>query len=107
DRPEVARLLELATKRTLLVQIVIDMEDERVHHPIITAPPVDAAPLPAVLKQLPKAKIQLLNGVTALQRAGAALTQESNIVFDIANFEGTGAVGRLIEGKHWSVRAQI
>jgi hypothetical protein len=103
----VARLVDLATQRGLFVQIVIDMEDERVHHPIITVPPVDAGPLPAVLKHVPKAKVQLLNGVTALQRAGAAMTQESGIVFDIANFEGTGAVGRLIEGRHWSIRAQI
>jgi predicted TIM-barrel fold metal-dependent hydrolase len=107
DRPEVARLMELATRRSLLVQIAIDMEDERVHHPIITAPPVDAAPLTAIAKQLPQAKFQLLNGLTALQRAGAALTQESGIVFDIANLEGTGTVGRLIDGKHGSIRAQV
>lgn len=107
DRPEVARLLELATRRGLLVQITIEMEDERVHHPIVTVPPVDAAPLAAVLKQLPQARVQLLNGVTALQRAGSALAQENGVVFDIANFEGTGAVGRLIEGKHWSIRTQV
>jgi predicted TIM-barrel fold metal-dependent hydrolase len=107
DRPEFARLLELATVRGLLVQIVIEMEDERVHHPIVTLPPVDAAPLAAVLKQLPQSKVQLLNGVTALQRGGSALAQETSIVFDIANLEGTGAVGRLIEGKHWSIRTQV
>jgi predicted TIM-barrel fold metal-dependent hydrolase len=107
DRPEFARLLELATVRGLLVQIVVEMEDERVHHPIVTLPPVDAAPLAAVLKQLPQAKVQLLNGVTALQRGGSALAQETSIVFDIANLEGTGAVGRLIEGKHWSIRTQV
>ena len=107
DRPEFARLVELAMRRGLLVQIVIEMEDERVHHPIVTVPPVDAAPLAAVLKQLPQAKVQLLNSVTALQRAGSALAQETGIAFDIANLEGTGAVGRLIEGKHWSIRTQV
>src|SRR5579872_4105626 len=59
DRPEFARLLELASRRSLLVQIVIEMEDERVHHPIVTVPPVDAEPLIAVMKQLPQAKVQL------------------------------------------------
>jgi predicted TIM-barrel fold metal-dependent hydrolase len=107
DRPEFARLLELASRRGLLVQIVIDMEDERVHHPVVTVPPVDAAPLAAVLKQVPQAKVQLLNGVTALQRAGSALALETGVAFDIANLEGTGAVGRLIEGKHWSIRTQV
>jgi predicted TIM-barrel fold metal-dependent hydrolase len=107
DRPEFARLLELATRRSLLLQIVIEMEDERVHHPIVTVPPVDAAPLAAILKQVPQARVQLLNGVTALQRGGPALAQESGVVFDIANLEGTGAVGRLIECKHWSIRSQV
>jgi hypothetical protein len=107
DRPELARLLELAARRGLLVQIVIEMEDERVHHPIVTVPPVNATPLAAVLKQLPQAKVQLLNGVTALARGGSALAQASGLVFDIANLEGTGAVGRLIEGKHPSIRSLI
>jgi len=107
DRPELARLLELATRRSLLVQIVIEMEDERVHHPIIAVPPVDAEPLAAAVKQIPQAGIQLLNGLTALQRKGAALGQESGITFDVANLEGTGTVGRLIEGKHASIRTQI
>jgi predicted TIM-barrel fold metal-dependent hydrolase len=107
DRPELARLLELASERGLLVQIVIEMEDERVQHPIVTVPPVDAAPLAAIVKQIPKAKVQLLNGVTALQRSGPALAQAAGIVFDIANLEGTGAVGRLIEGKLGSIRSQV
>lgn len=107
DRPEFARLLELATQRGLLVQIVIEMEDERVHHPIVTVPPADAAPLAAVVKQVPQARVQLLNGFSTLQRAGAALAQANGVVFDIANFEGTGTVGRLIEGKHPSIRALV
>ena len=107
DRPEFVRLIELATRRGLLVQIVIEMEDERVHHPVIAVPPVDAAPLTAVMKSFPQAKVQLLNGVTALARRGSALVQEIGIVFDIANLEGTGAVGRLIEGQHWSIRTQV
>jgi hypothetical protein len=49
----------------------------------------------------------LLNGVTALRGKGSGLVPETKIAFDIANLEGTGAVGRLIEGKHWSIRAQV
>jgi len=50
----------------------------------------------------------LLNGLTALSRAKASgLVQETHVVFDIANLEGTGAVGRLIDGKHWSIRSQV
>ena len=108
DRPEVLQLLGQATERGLLVQIAIEMEDERVHHPVISVPPVDAAPLAEIWKQVPGARIQLLNGLTALNRKGApGLVNETKIAFDIANLEGTGAVGRLIEGKHWSIRSQV
>jgi hypothetical protein len=108
DRPEVLKLLGQATERGLLIQIAIEMEDERVHHPVISVPPVDAAPLVDISKQVPGAKIQLLNGLTALNRGNAlGLVQETKIVFDIANLEGTGAVGRLIEGKHWSLRSRV
>jgi hypothetical protein len=108
DRPEVLQLLRRATERGLLVQIAIEMEDERVHHPVISVPPVDAAPLVDISKQVPGIRIQMLNGLTALNRGNASgLLQETKIVFDIANLEGTGAVGRLIEGKHWSIRSQV
>ena len=59
DQPEFARLLGLAGERGLVVQIAIRMEDERVHHPAIDAPVVDAAPLPGVLKMAPQARVQL------------------------------------------------
>jgi len=108
DRPEVLQLVGRATERRLIVQIAVEMEDERVHHPVINTPPVDAAPLVDILKQVPTARIQLLNGLTALSRAKASgLVQETHVVFDIANLEGTGAVGRLIDGKHWSIRSQV
>ena len=90
------------------MQIAIEMEDERVHHPVINVPPVDVAPLVEIWNKVPAVRIQFLNGLTALSRRGAAgLTQETTVVFDIANLEGTGSLGRLIEGKHWSIRAQV
>ena len=105
DRPEFAQLLAGAAERNLLVQIVIELEDARVHHPVVTTPAVDAAPLTAALKKVPRARVQLLNGLTALGAAG--LLAETNVAFDVANFEGAGAVGRLIDGKHWSNKAQV
>jgi hypothetical protein len=108
DRPEFAKLLGAAAERGLLVQIAIDLEDVRVHHPVITVPTVDASPLAAALKMAPRARVQLLNGMAALQQGGASrLIAETSVVFDIANLEGAGAIGRLIEGKHWSIKAQV
>lgn len=108
DRLEFIELLGRATERGLVVQIVISMEDERVHHPIINVPPAEATPLVEASKQVPQARLQLLNCLSALQRGGASdLVNETTIVFDISNLEGTGAVGRLMDGKHWSIRPQV
>jgi predicted TIM-barrel fold metal-dependent hydrolase len=105
DRPEVVQLLRRAAERGLVVQIAIELEDERVHHPVINVPPVDATPLIEALKAVPTARVELLNGVTALRKPG--LTRETTVVFDIANLEGTGAVGRLIEGKLAQIRSDL
>ena len=108
DRPEVLQLLGQATERRLLVQIAIEMEDERVHHPVISVPPVDAAPLVETWQASPGARIQLLNGLTALNRRNASRScrrRRSSLILPTS--EGTGAIGRLIEGKHWSIRSQV
>jgi uncharacterized protein len=50
-------LLAAATERHMLVQIVVQMQDERTQHPLVRAKPVDIAALP----KLPGARVQLLN----------------------------------------------
>lgn len=108
DRPEFVELLGKASERGLIVQIAFDIEDERVHHPVLRLAAVDAAPLIDAAKKVPKARIQLLNCRSALPRTGTAtLVQDTKISFDISNIEGVGALGRLIEGNHWSIKAQI
>jgi len=67
DHPELLRLLESAARRGLLVQIAIRMEDERVHHPSVVAPVVNASPLPKVLARVPEARVQLLNADTVFR----------------------------------------
>src|SRR5687768_673473 len=61
DHPEFARLLRLATSRGLLVQIALGLEDPRVQHPKIKAPVINPEPLVALLKEIPDARVQLLN----------------------------------------------
>src|SRR5439155_1045004 len=58
DDPAFARLLEKTAERRLLVQIVMRMEDERTHHPLMQVPAVDLSPLPAVLARLPAVRLQ-------------------------------------------------
>jgi predicted TIM-barrel fold metal-dependent hydrolase len=108
DQPEFARLLAEATKRSLLVQIVLRLEDERVHHPSIVIVAVDLAPLPGLLKSLPDAKVQLINSAGPLLGNNvSALVKETNVTFDIAATEGNGGVGKLIDGKNYSYRGAI
>jgi predicted TIM-barrel fold metal-dependent hydrolase len=108
DHADFARLLAVAAKRGLVVQIVMRLEDERVHHGAISIPPVNPAPLPEALKKAPDAKMQLLNSAgPLLGNSLAALVRETQVTFDIAATESNGGVGRLIEGKNRSYRGAI
>jgi uncharacterized protein len=108
DHPELLRLLASAARRGLLVQIVIRMEDERVHHPSLIAPVVSASRLPEILVKVPEARVQLLNADTVF-RSGRlqALIEQTRTTFDIAAVEGNGGIGRLIDGTHPTYRGQV
>lgn len=108
DQPDFARLLAEAARRGMLVQIVLRLEDERVHQQSILIAAVDLSPLAGVLKKLPEAKVQLINSAGPLLGNNvAALVKETKVTFDIAATEGNGGVGRLIEGKNYSYRGAI
>jgi predicted TIM-barrel fold metal-dependent hydrolase len=108
DHPEFIRLLGEAAKRGMLVQVALRLEDERVHHPAIDVPPVNAAPLLDALKKVPSAKVQLINSAGPLLGISVpALVRETPVTFDFAATEGNGGVGRLIEGTNPSYRGAI
>jgi hypothetical protein len=108
DHPEVLRLLGAAAERGLFVQIAVRMEDERVHHPSIDAPVVDASPLPELLAKVPRAIVQLLNADTVV-RSGRVRTliERTQTTFDIAAVEGDGGIGRLIANAHPTYRGGV
>ena len=100
---EFARLIGQASDRGMIVQIVGDMEDSRVHHPIVLTREISFDPLPDIMKRNQKAKVQLLNWNERV--SGELLTKlvsETNIVLDISWLESTGALGRMIGGNPWS-----
>jgi predicted TIM-barrel fold metal-dependent hydrolase len=108
DHPEFSRFLAEAANRGLLVQIVLRLEDERIHHFATNTPSLNAAPLVDVLKKMPAAKVQLINSAGPLLGNNlAALLRDTQTTFDIAAVEGNGGVGRLLEGKNPVYRGAI
>ena len=100
---EIPRLMSQAADRGLIIQIVGDMEDSRVHHPIVLTRELSFDPLIEIMKKIPKAKVQLL---AWNERVSSELLKkliaETSIVLDISWLESTGALGRMIEGNRWS-----
>jgi predicted TIM-barrel fold metal-dependent hydrolase len=108
DHADFAKLLAEASKRDMLVQIVLRLEDERCHHPALVVRAIEIGPLVEVLKKLPQAKVQLINSAgPLLGKNVTALVRETQVTFDIAATEGNGGVGRLIAGKNYSYAGAI
>src|SRR5262249_47835547 len=102
QKPEVARLLQLAQQRGLIVQLAVRMEDPRVHLPVIRTPAVDVTGLPPLLAALPKVKLQLLNAFNATEplrgQAGRRLIEQTPVTMDFSHVEGQAGLGKLITG---------
>jgi predicted TIM-barrel fold metal-dependent hydrolase len=95
--PEFAAFLAEAGRRGLIVQIVGDMEDHRIHHPSLTVINFDADGLRRALQAAPQTKVQLLHATNQL--AGAkrtAIVRDTQAVFDISRFEGNGILARVL-----------
>jgi predicted TIM-barrel fold metal-dependent hydrolase len=111
QRPEVARLLELAQQRGLIVQLVVRMEDPRVHLPVMRTPAVDVTALPELLARLPKIKFQLLNAFNATEslrgQVGRRLIEQTRVMVDFSHVEGQGGLGKLIAGDRDSSRPPL
>jgi predicted TIM-barrel fold metal-dependent hydrolase len=98
DDPAFAELLRAASARGLIVQIAVQMEDDRVQHPLMRVPPVDVSPLAKLAGADAKLRLMLLNGLRSASRpALGGLAGVPGIRFDIAMLEGVGAVARLVE----------
>jgi predicted TIM-barrel fold metal-dependent hydrolase len=96
DTPAFARLLELATARQLLVQIACSLEDDRTQHPRLQVPPVDVAPLIALLEQIPSARVQLLNAFRSLRGKPVLDLAARGARFEIATLEGVQGIAQLL-----------
>ena len=97
DDPDFARLLRLATDKGLLVQIVFAVEDPRGAYPLLRVEPVDAAPLPQVVKQIPGLRLVLLNAVGSLPAKPLLdLIVNQGVCFDLTMLEGVGGIEKIL-----------
>lgn len=98
DDPAFARLLDLASARGLIVQLAVTMKDERTQHPLMRAPPMDVAPLVALLASRSNLRMVLLNWSRGVSSALLAkLSAAGQVYFDIAVLEGVGGVANLLK----------
>src|SRR5688572_5809513 len=100
---EFPKLVSQATERGMIIQIVGDMEDSRVHHPIVLTRELSFDPLVDIMKKIPQAKVQLLSWNERVNGdLLKKLVSETSIVLDISWLESVGALGRMITGNRWS-----
>ena len=97
DDPGFARLLRMASRRRLLVQLAVLMEDERMMHPLLRVEPVDIAPLVGLVKQTPGLRLVLLNVLGTLSGQPLAdLIAAGEVYVEISMLEGVGGVANLL-----------
>jgi predicted TIM-barrel fold metal-dependent hydrolase len=100
DDARFARLLEVAKRRALLVQIVVSIEDDRSQNPALAAAPVPVAPLVDALQKVPGARVMLLNsGSRVLGASNPLLVRlvSAGVGFEIATLEGVAGIASLLQ----------
>ena len=93
-------LLEAATRRGLLVQIAVSIEDDRSQNPALTAVPVQVGPLVEIVPKIPGARVMLLNSGTRVFGANQSMLQRlaaAGIYFEIATLEGVAGIESLLQ----------
>jgi predicted TIM-barrel fold metal-dependent hydrolase len=90
-----AELLELATRAKLIVQLVVNMEDDRTQHPLLRVPTVDLRPLEAIVPKVPGLRLTIHN-----QRhdvPAKKLAEAGPVWFDFAGVERVRGVANLVK----------
>ncbi|MCA9051017.1 MAG: hypothetical protein KDA89_19915, partial [Planctomycetaceae bacterium] len=92
--PSLVTLLREASQSGLLVQIAASLEDTRTQHPLVSVADADLRPLTDLMRQVPAARIQLLNHKLR-PPLSTALRDTANLFFDTARVDGTDSVPQL------------
>jgi predicted TIM-barrel fold metal-dependent hydrolase len=90
-----SKLLQQAAEADMLVQVAVSLEDTRTQHPLVQVPDVDWEPVLRLMKQVPRARVQLLNAklrTTQLE----PIAQVPGLIVDTARSEGIDGVAHLV-----------
>jgi len=95
DDPRFERLMRLAAKREIVVQLATTMEDGRTQHRMLQVADVDLAPLPDLVKRVPGTRLVVLNhkGTGPEFRQ---LLKIPGVYFDMSRVNATDGVARVI-----------
>ena len=91
--PEFAEVLRRAADARLLVQLAVQMEDERTQYSLMRIPPVNLAPLADIVGTIPSLRLVVLNA--GRNPYWKAIVAAGNVSFDIAMVERVGGVAQL------------
>jgi predicted TIM-barrel fold metal-dependent hydrolase len=95
--PAPLKLLGLAAEHGLVVQVPLVLEDERTQHPRMRFAPVAVVGLPALLREIPKLRLVLLNAFRSVRlEESKRLSAAGQVYFDIAHLEGVGGISNLL-----------
>jgi uncharacterized protein len=94
------QLIGIAARRSFLVQIALSIEDDRSQNPVVTAAPVNTAPLADILHAHPHARVMLLNSGSRVLGANTPLLQRltaAGVHFEVATLEGVAGIESLLQ----------
>lgn len=99
DHPNFSRLLKVAAERELIVQLVVLMEDARMMHALMRAPPVDITPLQQIVALMPSLKLMLLNATSTANSTDKLfrLLESGEVYVEIAMLEGVPCIEILLK----------
>jgi predicted TIM-barrel fold metal-dependent hydrolase len=96
DDPRFMRLVELAERAALILQIAVQIEDRRTQNPMLAVSPVDLSPLPEVIRRFPNLKVVVLNSSVSTPLA-TRLAGAGQLYFDLSHHEGLQGISRALQ----------
>ncbi len=97
DSPVCDELFRWAAEHKLIIQIALNMQDSRTQHPLVRVPPVDPAPLAALVARHPEVPVIVMNDQRQLRGdAASRLAEAGRVYFEISHAEQVGALEKLV-----------